>query len=150
MSSIRGEELAVIHFVNSLGMWTRHTFDVPPVSTKTLDCLSWHNDKLASWHVPTCLYFLKESISETCLSGHVQRLTGWKSTLPSKLYRGKHSFTCIEYKHRVYCSLWMSGRHLAHASTHACISHNFRIFSPLSHFWSSFSFLYRMTCCFMH
>lgn len=140
MSSIRGEELAVIHFINSLGMWTRHTFNVPLLSTKTLDRLSRHNDKPGSCCIPTCLYILKENISLAWLSADVSRLTskGRKSTLPSA-YWGNHPFTCVEYKHGLYCSLWMSGRHLAHTSVWACISHNFPFF-PLSHFLSSFFF----------
>lgn len=151
MSSIRGEELAVIHFINSLGMWTRHTFNVPPLSTKTLDRLYKRNDKPGSCCLPTCLYILKESFSQAWLSADVSRLTskGRKSTLPSA-YWGNHPFTCVEYKHWLYCSLWMSARHLACTSAHACISHNFPFFPISLTFCLHFSFLYRMTCCFMH
>ncbi len=149
MSSIRGEELAVIHFINSLGMWTRHTFNVPPLSTNTLDRLSRHNDKPGSCRIPTCLYILQESISQAWLSANVSKLTskGRKITLPSA-YWGNHPFTCVKYKHRLYCSLWMSSRHLAHTSACACISHNFPF--SLSLTCLHFSFLCRMTCCFMH
>lgn len=133
MSSIRGEELVVIHFVNSLGMWTWHTFNVPPLSTKILYCLSRRNDKPGSCCIPTCLYILKESISLARLSGDVCRpmSEGRKSTLPSANW-GNHPFTCVEYKRRFYCFLWMSGRPLTHTSAHACISHHFPFFLSLS------------------